>query len=151
MARRTPAHGGLACIEHVQLKPITMTGSLEAIRYEHAGGRATLQVRPRCSDPLQMDPKRECSLWDLAARALDTTLLALLPPPPPPASAACDAAPALPSPCPALLQLLEQRKLPLETEWLAIDGPKAAWTAIRDMTVRGAPAIGASRAAVVCP
>lgn len=42
----------------------------------------------------------------------------------------------------ASLHLLEQRKLPLETEWLEISGPKAAWTAIRDMTVRGAPAIG---------
>lgn len=42
----------------------------------------------------------------------------------------------------ATLQLLEQRALPLETRWIAIDGPKAAWTAIRDMTVRGAPAIG---------
>lgn len=42
----------------------------------------------------------------------------------------------------ASLNLLEQRKLPLETEWLEISGPRAAWTAIRDMTVRGAPAIG---------
>lgn len=42
----------------------------------------------------------------------------------------------------ASLHLLEQRKLPLETEWLDIPGPEAAWTAIRDMTVRGAPAIG---------
>lgn len=48
---------------------------------------------------------------------------------------------------PASLQLLEQRKLPLETEWLDIDGPQSAWTAIRDMTVRGAPAIGAPPAA----
>jgi methylthioribose-1-phosphate isomerase len=42
----------------------------------------------------------------------------------------------------ASLKLLEQRKLPLETEWLDIAGPKEAWMAIRDMTVRGAPAIG---------
>lgn len=46
----------------------------------------------------------------------------------------------------ASLQLLEQRKLPLETEWLEIEGPQAAWTAIRDMTVRGAPAIGEAAA-----
>ncbi|PRW55925.1 translation initiation factor fusion with methylthioribose kinase [Chlorella sorokiniana] len=46
----------------------------------------------------------------------------------------------------AKLELLEQRKLPLETEWLTIDGPKAAWTAIRDMTVRGAPAIAIAAA-----
>lgn len=66
-----------------------------------------------------------------------------------PAGTAAAAASKLPPPdCPPLLphpahaQLLEQRKLPLETEWLTIDGPKAAWTAIRDMTVRGAPAIG---------
>ena len=42
----------------------------------------------------------------------------------------------------ASLKLLEQRKLPLETVWLDIAGPKEAWMAIRDMTVRGAPAIG---------
>ncbi|EFN58562.1 hypothetical protein CHLNCDRAFT_140697 [Chlorella variabilis] len=47
---------------------------------------------------------------------------------------------------PASLQLLEQRKLPLETEWLDIDGPQSAWTAIRDMTVRGAPAIAIAAA-----
>ncbi|KAL4457683.1 hypothetical protein ABPG75_012548 [Micractinium tetrahymenae] len=46
----------------------------------------------------------------------------------------------------ATLHLLEQRKLPLETEWLDIPGPKAAWTAIRDMTVRGAPAIAIAAA-----
>lgn len=43
----------------------------------------------------------------------------------------------------ASLALLEQRALPQATEWVQIDGPKAAFTAIRDMTVRGAPAIGA--------
>ena len=39
------------------------------------------------------------------------------------------------------LQLLEQRKLPLETEWLDVRTVEDGWTAIRDMTVRGAPAI----------
>lgn len=43
----------------------------------------------------------------------------------------------------ASLALLEQRALPQATEWVQIDGPEAAFTAIRDMTVRGAPAIGA--------
>jgi methylthioribose-1-phosphate isomerase len=42
----------------------------------------------------------------------------------------------------ASLALLEQRLLPLQTQWIQIDGPKAAWNAIYDMTVRGAPAIG---------
>ena len=42
----------------------------------------------------------------------------------------------------ASLRLLEQRLLPLETLWLDIAGPTEAWGAIRDMTVRGAPAIG---------
>jgi hypothetical protein len=51
----------------------------------------------------------------------------------------------------ARLQLLEQRKLPLVTEWIEIDGPRAAWTAISDMTVRGAPAIGAPLARYSAP
>ncbi len=44
------------------------------------------------------------------------------------------------------LQLLEQRKLPLESVFMDIAGPKECWTAIRDMTVRGAPAIAISAA-----
>ena len=63
---------------------------------------------------------------------------------PPPASARLSERPCS-RPLPRCTQLLEQRKLPLETEWLDIEGPQAAWTAIRDMTVRGAPAIGARR------
>ena len=39
------------------------------------------------------------------------------------------------------LQLLEQRLLPLQTEWIEIKSVEDGWTAIRDMTVRGAPAI----------
>jgi 5-methylthioribose kinase len=39
------------------------------------------------------------------------------------------------------LQLLEQRLLPLQTEWIEIKGVEDGWNAIRDMTVRGAPAI----------
>lgn len=44
------------------------------------------------------------------------------------------------------LQLLEQRRLPLESVFVDISGPKDCWTAIRDMTVRGAPAIAISAA-----
>jgi 5-methylthioribose kinase len=39
------------------------------------------------------------------------------------------------------LQLLEQRLLPLQTEWIEIKSVEDGWNAIRDMTVRGAPAI----------
>jgi methylthioribose-1-phosphate isomerase len=44
------------------------------------------------------------------------------------------------------LELLEQRKLPLESVFVPISGPDECWAAIRDMTVRGAPAIGISAA-----
>ncbi|KAL4540995.1 hypothetical protein Ndes2437B_g05393 [Nannochloris sp. 'desiccata'] len=39
------------------------------------------------------------------------------------------------------LQLLEQRLLPLQTQWVEIKSVEDGWNAIRDMTVRGAPAI----------
>jgi 5-methylthioribose kinase len=44
------------------------------------------------------------------------------------------------------LQLLEQRHLPLETEWIDVKGVEDGWHAIRDMTVRGAPAIAIAAA-----
>eukprot|EP00898_Chlorokybus_atmophyticus_P001426 jgi/Chlat1/2284/Chrsp17S02590 len=39
------------------------------------------------------------------------------------------------------LELLDQRKLPLTTEWLTINDAGDGWKAIHDMVVRGAPAI----------
>nr|KJB82982.1 hypothetical protein B456_013G223100 [Gossypium raimondii] len=44
------------------------------------------------------------------------------------------------------LQLLDQRKLPLETMYLDIHGSTDGWNAIRDMVVRGAPAIAIAAA-----
>ncbi|XP_059634715.1 methylthioribose-1-phosphate isomerase-like [Cornus florida] len=44
------------------------------------------------------------------------------------------------------LQLLDQRKLPLETTYLDIRDSTDGWTAIRDMVVRGAPAIAIAAA-----
>lgn len=44
------------------------------------------------------------------------------------------------------LQLLDQRKLPLETVYLDIRDSTDGWSAIRDMVVRGAPAIAVSGA-----
>ncbi|XP_034700619.1 methylthioribose-1-phosphate isomerase [Vitis riparia] len=44
------------------------------------------------------------------------------------------------------LQLLDQRKLPLETVYLEIKGADDGWHAIRDMVVRGAPAIAIAAA-----
>lgn len=44
------------------------------------------------------------------------------------------------------LHLLDQRKLPLEEQWLAYDSAAAVASAIRDMIVRGAPAIGIAAA-----
>ncbi|KAL2553769.1 Methylthioribose-1-phosphate isomerase [Forsythia ovata] len=44
------------------------------------------------------------------------------------------------------LQLLDQRRLPLETIYLDIRDTKDGWTAIRDMVVRGAPAIAIAAA-----
>src|SRR5438309_9047580 len=44
------------------------------------------------------------------------------------------------------LHLLDQRKLPNEEIWLAYDDYRAVAAAIRDMVVRGAPAIGCAAA-----
>ncbi|MFW5824828.1 MAG: S-methyl-5-thioribose-1-phosphate isomerase [Marinobacter sp.] len=44
------------------------------------------------------------------------------------------------------LQLLDQRRLPSEEHWLTIEGASGVAQAIRDMAVRGAPAIGISAA-----
>ena len=44
------------------------------------------------------------------------------------------------------LQLLDQRLLPFEVVYLQVPDPQAAWTQIRDMVVRGAPAIGVTGA-----
>jgi methylthioribose-1-phosphate isomerase len=44
------------------------------------------------------------------------------------------------------LQLLDQRKLPLETVYLDINTSADGWSAIRDMVVRGAPAIAIAAA-----
>ncbi|KDP33930.1 hypothetical protein JCGZ_07501 [Jatropha curcas] len=44
------------------------------------------------------------------------------------------------------LHLLDQRKLPLETEYLVIGDASDGWSAIREMVVRGAPAIAIAAA-----
>ncbi|PIN18750.1 putative translation initiation factor related to eIF-2B alpha/beta/delta subunits (CIG2/IDI2) [Handroanthus impetiginosus] len=44
------------------------------------------------------------------------------------------------------LRLLDQRKLPLETSYLDIKDSKDGWVAIKDMVVRGAPAIAIAAA-----
>lgn len=44
------------------------------------------------------------------------------------------------------VQLLDQRRLPAEEHWLTIEGAAGVAQAIRDMAVRGAPAIGISAA-----
>lgn len=44
------------------------------------------------------------------------------------------------------LQLLDQRKLPLHETWTNIPNVEAAWHAIKDMAVRGAPAIAIAAA-----
>lgn len=44
------------------------------------------------------------------------------------------------------LELLNQRLLPLESVFLPVDGTQQAWAAIKDMVVRGAPAIGVTAA-----
>jgi len=44
------------------------------------------------------------------------------------------------------LQLLDQRLLPFETVYLPVPDPQAAWQHIKDMVVRGAPAIGVTGA-----
>lgn len=45
-----------------------------------------------------------------------------------------------------LLVLLDQRRLPDEERWLPCDSPEAVAAAIRDLVVRGAPAIGIAAA-----
>lgn len=45
-----------------------------------------------------------------------------------------------------VLELIDQRRLPQESVWLTITSPDAAAEAIRDMVVRGAPAIGVTAA-----
>ncbi|XP_047321721.1 methylthioribose-1-phosphate isomerase-like [Impatiens glandulifera] len=47
---------------------------------------------------------------------------------------------------PGSLQLLDQRKLPLQTIYIDIRNSSDGWTAIRDMVVRGAPAIAVAGA-----
>ena len=44
------------------------------------------------------------------------------------------------------LELIDQRKLPLEFEYVACDDAAQTAAAIRDMVVRGAPAIGCTAA-----
>ena len=44
------------------------------------------------------------------------------------------------------LELLDQRALPMETQWLPVHNSQDAAEAIRDMVVRGAPAIGITAA-----
>jgi methylthioribose-1-phosphate isomerase len=44
------------------------------------------------------------------------------------------------------LRLLDQRRLPAEEVWLELDAPAGVADAIRDMAVRGAPAIGVAAA-----
>ncbi len=43
---------------------------------------------------------------------------------------------------PAILRLIDQTKLPDAVEVLSLDSPAAVVNAIREMRVRGAPAIG---------
>jgi len=44
------------------------------------------------------------------------------------------------------VRLLDQRKLPLETTWVELESPEQVAAAIREMVVRGAPAIGIAAA-----
>lgn len=44
------------------------------------------------------------------------------------------------------LKLLDQRRLPLEETWVSVDSVQTAWSAIKDMVVRGAPAIAIAAA-----
>lgn len=44
------------------------------------------------------------------------------------------------------MKLLDQRKLPLEETWISVDSVQTAWSAIKDMVVRGAPAIAIAAA-----
>jgi methylthioribose-1-phosphate isomerase len=44
------------------------------------------------------------------------------------------------------LQLLDQRLLPFQTEYLDVPNAQTAWQHIKDMVVRGAPAIGVTGA-----
>lgn len=47
------------------------------------------------------------------------------------------------------LELLDQRLLPFESSYIGIDTPQQAYDAIKDMVVRGAPAIGCTAALAV--
>lgn len=47
------------------------------------------------------------------------------------------------------LKLLDQRRLPLEETWISVDSVQTAWSAIKDMVVRGAPAIAIAAALAV--
>ncbi|KAK9830593.1 hypothetical protein WJX81_002762 [Elliptochloris bilobata] len=47
---------------------------------------------------------------------------------------------------PASLQLLDQRLLPLQTVYINVGGPSESWHAIKDMAIRGAPAIAIAAA-----
>jgi methylthioribose-1-phosphate isomerase len=44
------------------------------------------------------------------------------------------------------LRLLDQRLLPGKTEYVEVEGAEGAWHAIRDMVVRGAPALAVAAA-----
>lgn len=48
------------------------------------------------------------------------------------------------------LQLLDQLKLPFEFEYLNIETVEQGWSAIREMQVRGAPAIAIAAALALC-
>ncbi|HEY6005637.1 MAG TPA: S-methyl-5-thioribose-1-phosphate isomerase, partial [Anaeromyxobacter sp.] len=45
-----------------------------------------------------------------------------------------------------VVRLLDQRRLPAEEVWLELAGSEAIAAAIRDLAVRGAPAIGVAAA-----
>jgi methylthioribose-1-phosphate isomerase len=47
------------------------------------------------------------------------------------------------------LELLDQRLLPFESKYIGIETPQQAYDAIKDMAVRGAPAIGCTAALAV--
>ena len=49
------------------------------------------------------------------------------------------------------LELIDQRILPARFEYVVCDSAQATATAIRDMVVRGAPAIGAGSAERIAP
>lgn len=47
---------------------------------------------------------------------------------------------------PGTVHVLDQRRLPFEEVWIACDTMQAVWTTIREMAIRGAPAIGVAAA-----